>query len=187
MTTLQPSHPDQYRLPPPPMYGPPPHGYHAQPGLPYPPQPAPRQRTAIACRYCRRRKVRTATRLTRTLLTTIAADPLLWLRSVRRRPMHQLSALLAGMRFHACICTDAGFRTSTHGLAQPRSTTSATLRCLWPASASTACTPAPVPTAAATPIPTTRPAVPRTANAIPNAARQCGPTSSSTTSTSRHT
>ncbi|GAB7352583.1 hypothetical protein MBLNU459_g2967t2 [Dothideomycetes sp. NU459] len=56
MATLQPSHPDQYRLPPPPMYGPPPHGYAPQHGLPYPPQPAPRQRTAIACRYCRRRK-----------------------------------------------------------------------------------------------------------------------------------
>ncbi|KAJ9631979.1 hypothetical protein H2203_000380 [Taxawa tesnikishii (nom. ined.)] len=26
--------------------------------MPYPPQPAPRQRTAIACRYCRRRKIR---------------------------------------------------------------------------------------------------------------------------------
>ncbi|KAF1348800.1 hypothetical protein BDV97DRAFT_399349 [Delphinella strobiligena] len=57
MTTLQPQHPDQYRsLPPPPMYGHP--QYHPQPPLPYPPQPAPRQRTAIACRYCRRRKIR---------------------------------------------------------------------------------------------------------------------------------
>jgi hypothetical protein len=47
---------DPYRsLPPPaqmyPGYGPP-MGYAA------PAQPAPRQRTAIACRYCRRRKVR---------------------------------------------------------------------------------------------------------------------------------
>ena len=46
---------DPYRsLPPPaqmyPGYGPP-MGYGA------PAQPAPRQRTAIACRYCRRRKV----------------------------------------------------------------------------------------------------------------------------------
>ncbi|CAD0084839.1 unnamed protein product [Aureobasidium vineae] len=57
MTTLQPSHPDHYRsLPPPPMYGHAPPGHYQQP-LPYPPQPAPRQRTAIACRYCRRRKV----------------------------------------------------------------------------------------------------------------------------------
>lgn len=57
MQTLQPQHPDQYRALPPPqqMYGPP---YQPQ-GMPYPPpQPAPRQRTAIACRYCRRRKVR---------------------------------------------------------------------------------------------------------------------------------
>jgi len=55
MQTLQPQHPDQYRaLPAPPqMYAPP---YQQQ--MPYPPaQPAPRQRTAIACRYCRRRKV----------------------------------------------------------------------------------------------------------------------------------
>ncbi|KAG9926025.1 hypothetical protein KCV05_g7263, partial [Aureobasidium melanogenum] len=58
MTTLQPSHPDHYRsLPPPPMYGHAPPGHYQQP-LPYPPQPAPRQRTAIACRYCRRRKIR---------------------------------------------------------------------------------------------------------------------------------
>jgi hypothetical protein len=57
MTTLQPSHPDHYRsLPPPQMYGHAPPGHYQQP-LPYPPQPAPRQRTAIACRYCRRRKV----------------------------------------------------------------------------------------------------------------------------------
>ncbi|KAM0700458.1 hypothetical protein Q7P35_012179 [Cladosporium inversicolor] len=56
----QPQHPpvmqDPYRsLPPPaqmyPGYGPP-MGYAA------PAQPAPRQRTAIACRYCRRRKIR---------------------------------------------------------------------------------------------------------------------------------
>ncbi|KAF2149603.1 hypothetical protein K461DRAFT_49301 [Myriangium duriaei CBS 260.36] len=58
MATLQPQHPDQYRsLPPPPMYSHSP--YHTQPQMPYPPhQPAPRQRTAIACRYCRRRKIR---------------------------------------------------------------------------------------------------------------------------------
>lgn len=58
MQTLQPSHPDQYRavLPPPHTMYPPP--YQGQPQMPYAPaQPAPRQRTAIACRYCRRRKV----------------------------------------------------------------------------------------------------------------------------------
>lgn len=58
MQTLQPQHPDQYRaLPAPPqMYAPP---YQQPQQMPYPPaQPAPRQRTAIACRYCRRRKVR---------------------------------------------------------------------------------------------------------------------------------
>lgn len=56
MATMQPQHPDQYRaLPAPPqMYAPP---YPGHPPMPYPPQPAPRQRTAIACRYCRRRKV----------------------------------------------------------------------------------------------------------------------------------
>lgn len=62
MATLQPSHPDQYRalpsLPPPQqMYAP---QYPQAQQMGYPPtQPAPRQRTAIACRYCRRRKVRT--------------------------------------------------------------------------------------------------------------------------------
>ncbi|KAK3706406.1 hypothetical protein LTR37_012784 [Vermiconidia calcicola] len=58
MQTLQPQHPDQYRaLPAPPqMYAPP---YQQPPPMGYPPaQPAPRQRTAIACRYCRRRKIR---------------------------------------------------------------------------------------------------------------------------------
>jgi hypothetical protein len=57
MSTLQPNHPDQYRaLPPPPTMYPPP--YQQPPQMGYPPaQPAPRQRTAIACRYCRRRKV----------------------------------------------------------------------------------------------------------------------------------
>ncbi|EME49194.1 hypothetical protein DOTSEDRAFT_68063 [Dothistroma septosporum NZE10] len=58
MQTLQPNHPDQYRALPPPqqMYGPP---YQQAPQMAYPPtQPAPRQRTAIACRYCRRRKIR---------------------------------------------------------------------------------------------------------------------------------
>lgn len=62
MVTLQPQHQqDLYRpLPPPPSM------YQGHPQDPYrggPPQhlsfgqPAPRQRTAIACRYCRRRKV----------------------------------------------------------------------------------------------------------------------------------
>ena len=57
MQTLQPQHPDQYRALPAPaqMYPPP---YQPQQQMGYPPnQPAPRQRTAIACRYCRRRKV----------------------------------------------------------------------------------------------------------------------------------
>ncbi|KAF2421241.1 hypothetical protein EJ08DRAFT_702036 [Tothia fuscella] len=44
------------RGPPDPYGRPPPHG--AYPGYPPPHQPAPRQRTAIACRYCRRRKIR---------------------------------------------------------------------------------------------------------------------------------
>ncbi|KXT02508.1 hypothetical protein AC578_4195 [Pseudocercospora eumusae] len=59
MATLQPNHPDQYRatLPPPQAMYPPP--YQQAPQMAYPPaQPAPRQRTAIACRYCRRRKIR---------------------------------------------------------------------------------------------------------------------------------
>jgi len=57
MQTLQPHHPDQYRALPAPqqMYAQP----YPQPpmGAYGPQQPAPRQRTAIACRYCRRRKV----------------------------------------------------------------------------------------------------------------------------------
>ncbi|TID19352.1 hypothetical protein E6O75_ATG06690 [Venturia nashicola] len=43
---------DPYRGPPPP------HGAHPYPYPPQQHQPAPRQRTAIACRYCRRRKIR---------------------------------------------------------------------------------------------------------------------------------
>ncbi|KAK4508022.1 hypothetical protein PRZ48_001757 [Zasmidium cellare] len=52
---VQPVMHDQYRLPP--VFAP---GYPQQPQMGgYPPaQPAPRQRTAIACRYCRRRKIR---------------------------------------------------------------------------------------------------------------------------------
>ncbi|KAI5370455.1 putative zn(2)-C6 fungal-type DNA-binding domain-containing protein [Septoria linicola] len=58
MATLQPNHPDQYRaLPPPQTMYPPPYQQPQQMGYP-PAQPAPRQRTAIACRYCRRRKIR---------------------------------------------------------------------------------------------------------------------------------
>jgi hypothetical protein len=56
MQTLQPQHPDQYRALPPPqaIYNP----HYPQQPMPYQAaQPAPRQRTAIACRYCRRRKV----------------------------------------------------------------------------------------------------------------------------------
>ncbi|KAL9625630.1 MAG: hypothetical protein Q9160_000343 [Pyrenula sp. 1 TL-2023] len=58
---LQPQHPDPYRLPPPPAmhqhhyYGPDP--YRQAP--PAQPQTAPRQRTAIACKYCRKRKAQT--------------------------------------------------------------------------------------------------------------------------------
>ncbi|KZZ96395.1 C6 zinc finger domain-containing protein [Ascosphaera apis ARSEF 7405] len=63
---LQPPHiPDPYRLPPPPgPYQRPPVEYYGPPAPPVaPPQvvyqaAAPRQRTAIACRYCRRRKIR---------------------------------------------------------------------------------------------------------------------------------
>ncbi|KAF2857597.1 hypothetical protein K470DRAFT_260629 [Piedraia hortae CBS 480.64] len=59
MQTLQPQHPEQYRSLPGPaqMYSS--SAYAPSQQLPYPPsQPAPRQRTAIACRYCRRRKIR---------------------------------------------------------------------------------------------------------------------------------
>ncbi|KAK5467975.1 hypothetical protein LTS15_000948 [Exophiala xenobiotica] len=53
----QPMQPDAYRLPPP---YPPPGYYPAQHYAPPPPPPAaaPRQRTAIACKYCRKRKIR---------------------------------------------------------------------------------------------------------------------------------
>ncbi|KAL6245236.1 hypothetical protein RBB50_008011 [Rhinocladiella similis] len=53
----QPMHPDAYRLPPP--YPPP--GYYPPQHYAPPPPPAaaaPRQRTAIACKYCRKRKIR---------------------------------------------------------------------------------------------------------------------------------
>lgn len=70
MATLQPNHPDQYRaLPPPQTMYPPPYQQGQQMGYP-PAQPAPRQRTAIACRYCRRRKVCRFARRTRGLLLT---------------------------------------------------------------------------------------------------------------------
>lgn len=68
-----PPHPDMYRghptLPPTasfyPPPGAPPADYHGRPGPPHQPQnssgqSAPRQRTAIACKYCRRRKVSVA-------------------------------------------------------------------------------------------------------------------------------
>ncbi|EXJ79809.1 hypothetical protein A1O3_08094 [Capronia epimyces CBS 606.96] len=50
----QPMQPDAYRLPPP--YPPP--GYYPPQHYPPPPAAAPRQRTAIACKYCRKRKIR---------------------------------------------------------------------------------------------------------------------------------
>ena len=65
MVTLPPpqqGHPDmRYGIPPHEMYspyGPPDPRAMGQPHMSYQSQPAPRQRTAIACRYCRRRKVR---------------------------------------------------------------------------------------------------------------------------------
>ena len=65
MVTLPPpqqGHPDmRYAMPPHDMYspyGPPDPRTMGQPHMGYQSQPAPRQRTAIACRYCRRRKVR---------------------------------------------------------------------------------------------------------------------------------
>ena len=51
----QPMQPDAYRLPPP---YPPPHYAYPNYHPPAPPAPAPRQRTAIACKYCRKRKAR---------------------------------------------------------------------------------------------------------------------------------
>ncbi|KAF6219593.1 hypothetical protein HO133_004062 [Letharia lupina] len=65
MVTLPPppqGHPDmRYAMPPHDMYspyGPPDPRAMGQPHMGYQSQPAPRQRTAIACRYCRRRKIR---------------------------------------------------------------------------------------------------------------------------------
>lgn len=65
MVTLPPpqqGHPDmRYAMQPHDMYspyGPPDPRTMGQPHMGYQSQPAPRQRTAIACRYCRRRKVR---------------------------------------------------------------------------------------------------------------------------------
>ncbi|OCT54907.1 hypothetical protein CLCR_02924 [Cladophialophora carrionii] len=51
----QPMQPDAYRLPP--VYPHPHPGYYAPP-YPQVPAAAPRQRTAIACKYCRKRKIR---------------------------------------------------------------------------------------------------------------------------------
>jgi hypothetical protein len=142
---------DPYRsLPPPaqmyPGYGPP-MGYAA------PAQPAPRQRTAIACRYCRRRKVCSVT-ITASDATTRHAhridcilapsrvashrirahtdaslDSLLRLRSIRRRALHQLPALLTGMCVHARLCPDTGLCASSHSLA--RSAASRQRPALW--------------------------------------------------------
>lgn len=59
--------PDPYRLPPPHQFP----GYYAPPQhYPPPPAAAPRQRTAIACKYCRKRKVwRISLPKSRSLLT----------------------------------------------------------------------------------------------------------------------
>ncbi|OQV07709.1 Fungal Zn2-Cys6 binuclear cluster domain-containing protein isoform 1 [Cladophialophora immunda] len=51
-----PMQPDAYRLPP--VYAHPHAGYYASPYPPPAPAAAPRQRTAIACKYCRKRKIR---------------------------------------------------------------------------------------------------------------------------------
>lgn len=121
MQTLQPHHADAYRaLPAPPqMYAPP---YH--PGMQYaPPQPAPRQRTAIACRYCRRRKV-----CIRELDLVVGnadpvLDPLLRLRALRGWTLLQLSTLLTRMHFHSRLCSNSSIRASTYRLGTQRSCT----------------------------------------------------------------
>ncbi|OAP56925.1 hypothetical protein AYL99_09037 [Fonsecaea erecta] len=51
-----PMQPDAYRLPP--VYAHPHAGYYSSPYPPPAPAAAPRQRTAIACKYCRKRKIR---------------------------------------------------------------------------------------------------------------------------------
>ncbi|KAI9748376.1 MAG: hypothetical protein M1815_003314 [Lichina confinis] len=57
MAALSPQQ-DPYGLPPPEYHGAPNQAYRPQAGHMTFNQPAPRQRTAIACRYCRRRKIR---------------------------------------------------------------------------------------------------------------------------------
>lgn len=79
-------------------------------------QPAPRQRTAIACRYCRRRKVGRADRLNANGKTDKGTDSLLWLRGIRRRPLHQLPAFPARVHLYTRFVASASIRARTHGL-----------------------------------------------------------------------
>lgn len=103
-------------------------------------QSAPRQRTAIACRYCRRRKVSTklhsapwasfqhnVSRLGRMkskskqanmISPLLPTDSLLRLRSKPRRTMLQLPALPARMYIHSRIVSSTGVRSSSCRVSQ---------------------------------------------------------------------
>jgi len=95
--------------------GPPYMGYRPDVyGQPQPPQvvyqaAAPRQRTAIACRYCRRRKVcLRAEPLSSRTLTDGIVDPLLGLRKLHRRTLHQLPALQSAVHVYSRLVAGAG-------------------------------------------------------------------------------
>lgn len=112
---------DPYRLPPPPgpyradAYGP-----QAGQG-PYQ-AAAPRQRTAIACRYCRRRKVRRSLpiyELPRANFYTI--DSLLGIRDLGRWTMQQLRSIQPRLHVHSGLFTNSSLCARAHRL--PSSTT----------------------------------------------------------------
>lgn len=75
-------------------------------------QPAPRQRTAIACRYCRRRKVRLHRRAPIPSLTP--SDPMPRLRRFSRRPLHELQPISSRMHLHPRFFTSTCLCTRTH-------------------------------------------------------------------------
>jgi hypothetical protein len=119
---------DPYRLPPPPgAYQRPPDMYGQPPQLVYQ-AAAPRQRTAIACRYCRRRKV---SRVVSSFLpfqtfcihlrrwvvnVTVTLDSLLRFRKLPGWTLQQLYSLQSGVHVHARLFPSSGFRSSPCGL-----------------------------------------------------------------------
>lgn len=172
----------QYAPPPPNGYAPDPRyrpeqQYHAGQPQPYPPQrgypgdyprggpqhmqfatSAPRQRTAIACRYCRRRKVskhfsgadvisqrgfEAAVKGSKEIaVLTSLPDPMLRLRGQPLRKVPELHAVPAGVHLHSSVISSTGVcasscRLPTHaswsGWPTAYDVSSAALRCARPA------------------------------------------------------